>query len=191
MLKAWLCSIAYCLKITFGESSWEKKNVLFFDDDEEGGGWLVCYALKYKDKSNVNRYCGAWSDLLCGVGTPLWLIANHNCHVLRGLPLRLWEFPCLEMPGRFCTTSEAIGWLFCSYKSPVSLTVGGASFGWPFMIENSLQSPGGFQLEMHPAFFLCPILFLSLPTDFSWEPSLSKSCAHTTPPQVLLVRNLT
>lgn len=148
------------------------------------------YAMPWNTKIKVTLTDTVVPDQI-SLAPPLWLIANHNCHVLRGLPLRLWEFPCLEMPGRFCTTSEAIGWLFCSYKSPVSLTLGGASFGWPFMIENSLQSPGGFRLEMHPAFFLCPILFLSLPTDFSWEPSLSKSCAHTTPPQVLLVRNLT
>lgn len=91
MLKPWLCSIAYCFKIKFGKRSWGKSLALCWRGGEKRAGRYLTGTM-YEDKSNVNRCCGAWSDLLCGFGTlspscyVYGLISNHSSNPLRGLP---------------------------------------------------------------------------------------------------------
>lgn len=110
-----------------------------------------------------------------------WLIANHSCHFLRGLPSDCGSslaWKCLEG--------------FVESLKPLAGCSG-------VMKAQSRASRFGIYAQEPPAGSgrKCPLptssaLFcFSRFWGFSWEPSRSKSHAHRTPAQALLVRNLT
>lgn len=118
-----------------------------------------------------------------------WLIANRSCHFLKGWPSDCGSslaWKCLEgFVPPLKPPADSGG-----YESPVS-SPRVEQLRMVVYAEELAAGSGWISARNAPCFVLCPILLLSLPSGFSWEPSLSRSCAHRAPAQALLVRNLT